>query len=154
MKIIDERGKLFGIINIIDLFILLFGALVIAIVVMFFSANSAMDGVVKQTKITIEVTAIEKDLCDVMRPHKNIFDRIQNKSLGRLVDVEIEPSEEYNISIETGEHVKSNVPDRYDAILTIEAESAEDLYVGKRMSVETKDFMAAGYIIDIEKERE
>ncbi len=154
MKLIDEKGKLFGIINIIDLCILIFGALVVAVVVMFFSANTTMDGAVKQTKITIEVTAIEKDLCDVMRPHKNIFDRVQNKSLGRLVDVKIEPSEEYNISIETGEHVKSEVPDRYDAILEIEAESAEDLYVGKRMSVETKDFTAAGYIIDIEKERE
>lgn len=154
MKIIDEKGKIFGIINIIDLCILVFGALVIAVVVMFFSANSTMDAAVKQTKITIEVTAIEKDLCDAMRPHKNIFDRIQNKSLGKLVDVKVEPSEEYNISTETGEHVKSKVPDRYDAELLIEAESAEDLYVGKRMSVETKDFTAAGYIIGIEKERE
>ena len=154
MKLIDEKGKLFGVINIIDLCILLFGALVIAVVVMFFSANSTMDAAVKQTKITIEVTAIEKDLCDVMRADKKIFDRIQNKSLGRLVDVKIESSEEYNISVETGEHVKTKVPDRYDAILLIEAESAEDLYVGKRMSVETKDFMASGYIIDIEKERE
>ena len=154
MKIIDEKGKLFGIMNIIDLCVLSFGALVIAVVVMFFSANSTMDTEAKQTKITIEVTAIEKDLCDVMRPNKNIFDRIQNKALGKLVDVKIEPSEEYNISIETGEHVKSSVPDRYNAKLLIEAESAEDLYVGKRMSVETKDFMASGYIIDIEKERE
>ena len=154
MKIMDEKGKLFGIINIIDLCILLFGALVIAVVVIFFSANTTMDAAVKQTKITIEVTAIEKDLCDAIRPNKNIFDRIQNKALGKLVDVKVEPSEEYNISIETGEHVKTNVPDRYDVILEIEAESAEDLYVGKRMSVETKDFMAAGYIIDIEKERE
>ena len=154
MKIIDEKGKLFGIMNIIDLCVLSFGALVIAVVVMFFSANSTMDTEAKQTKITIEVTAIEKDLCDVMRPNKNIFDRIQNKALGKLVDVKIEPSEEYNISIETGEHVKSSVPDRYNAKLLVEAESAEDLYVGKRMSVETKDFMASGYIIDIEKERE
>lgn len=152
MKTIDEKGKLFGLINIIDLLILLFGALVIVAVVMFFSTNSTMNTAAKQTKITIEVIAVEKDLCDVMRPHKNIFDRIQNKSLGKLIDVKIEPSEEYNISTETGEHVKSTVPGRYDAILTIEAESPEDLYVGKRMSVETKDFMAAGYIVDIEKE--
>lgn len=151
MKIIDEKGKLFGLVNVIDLCIILFVAIVAAVCVKFFSVNAGIDAKTKQSVIKIEVTAQEKDLCDAMKPGKNISDRIQNKQLGKLVDVEVKPCEEYNVSSETGEHIKSLIPDRYDAVLTIEASSTEDLYVGKRMSVETKDFVAAGYIIDIEK---
>lgn len=151
MKIIDEKGKLFGIVNIIDLCIVLFVALAATVVVMFFSANTSIDSQTKQSRITLEVTAIEKDLCDAMVKDRKIFDKIQNKSLGTLVDVKIEPCVEYNVSRDTGEHIESALPDRYDAVLVIEASSAEDLYVGKRMSVETKDFTAAGYIIDLEK---
>ena len=151
MKIIDEKGKLFGVVNIIDLCIVLFVALAAAVVVMFFSANTSLDAQTKQSRITIEIKSVEKDLCDAMISDRKIFDKIQNKSLGRLVDVEIEPSVEYNVSKNSGEHIKSAVPNRYDAKLVIDATSAEDLYVGKRMSVETKDFTAAGYIIDLEK---
>ncbi len=151
MKIIDEKGKLFGVVNIIDLCIVLFVALAAAVVVMFFSANSNLDAQTKQNIITIEVKSVEKELTDAMAEDKKIFDRIQNQPLGVLTGVEVKPSVEYNISKETGEHVESKVPGRYDAILIIEASSAEDLYVGKRMSVETKDFTAAGYIIDLEK---
>lgn len=150
MKIIDEKGKLFGVLNIIDLLIILFAAAVAAVVIMFLSANSTINSQVQSHKITIEVLAVEKDLCDAMKVDKKIFDRVQNKPLGTLVDVKIEPAVEYNISRETGEHVKSQLPERYNVKLDIEATSSEDLYVGKMMSVETKDFTAAGYIIEKE----
>ena len=151
MKIIDEKGKLFGIVNIIDLCIILFVAVVAAVVVMFFSANSNTEAQATQKRITIEVKAIEKDICDAMLKDKKIFDKVQNKALGTLVDVKIEPSVEYNLSKDTGEHIKSEVPNRFDAELVIDVSSNEELYVGKRMSVSTKDFTAAGYIIDLEK---
>lgn len=151
MKIIDEKGKLFGIVNIIDLCIVLFVAIAASVVVMFFSANSNVDQQATQKRITIEVTAIEKDICDSMVKDKKIFDKIQNKALGTLVDVKIEPSVEYNVSKDTGEHIESEVPNRYDAELVIDVSSNEELYVGKRMSVSTKDFSAAGYIIELEK---
>lgn len=150
MKIIDEKGKLFGIVNIIDLCIVLFVAVVAAVVVMFFSANSTIDQQATQKRITIEVTAIEKDICDAMVKDKKIFDKIQNKALGTLVDVKVEPSVEYNVSRDTGEHIESEIPDRFDAELVIDVTSGEEVYVGKRMSVSTKDFSAAGYIIDLE----
>ena len=151
MKIIDEKGKLFGIVNIIDLCIVLFVAVVAAVVVMFFSANTSTESQVTQKRIMIEVTAIEKDLCDAMVKDRKIFDKIQNKALGTLVDVKVEPSVEYNLSKDTGEHIESEVPNRYDAQLVINVSSDEELYVGKRMSVITKDFSAAGYIIELEK---
>lgn len=151
MKIIDEKGKLFGIVNIIDLCIVLFVAVVAAVVVMFFSANQTIDQQSTQKRITIEVTAIQKDICDAMLKDKKIFDKVQNKALGTLVDVKIEPSVEYNLSKDTGEHLESEVPDRFDAELVIDVSSDEELYVGKRMSVSTKDFTAAGYIIELER---
>ncbi len=147
MKIMDEKGRLFGVLNIIDLLIILFAAVVAAVVIMFLSANSTINKVQTENKITIEVLAVEKDLCDAMKVDKKIYDRVQNKSLGTLVDVRVKPAEEYNISLQTGEHIKSKVPERYNVELDINTASSEDLYVGKIMSVETKDFTAAGYII-------
>ncbi len=152
MKMIDEKGRLFGVLNIIDLCIILFAALVAAVVIMFLSNNSTITNATQNHRITIEVQAVEKDLCNVMQPDRKVYDRVQNKELGTLVDVRIEPTVEYNISRETGEHVKSNVPDMYNVKLDIDASSSEDLYVGKMMSVETKDFTAAGYIIKKESE--
>ena len=81
MKIIDEKGKLFGIVNIIDLCIVLFVAVVAAVVVMFFSANSNTEAQITQKRITIEVTAIQKDICDAMQKDKKIFDKVQNNAL-------------------------------------------------------------------------
>ena len=152
MKMIDEKGRLFGVLNIIDLCIILFASLVAAVVIMFLSDNSTITSATQNHRITIEVLAVEKDLCDAMQTDKKVYDRVQNKELGTLVDVRIEPTVEYNISRETGEHVKSNVPDMYNVELDIDASSSEDLYVGKMMSVETKDFTAAGYIIKKESE--
>ncbi len=147
MKIMDEKGRLFGVLNIIDLLIILFAAVVASVVIMFLSANSTINKAQTENKITIEVLAVEKDLCDAMKVDKKIYDRVQNKSLGTLVDVRVKPAEEYNISLQTGEHIKSAVPNRYNVELDINTVSSEDLYVGKIMSVETKDFTAAGYII-------
>ncbi len=147
MKIMDEKGRLFGVLNIIDLLIVLFVAVVAAVVIMFLSANSTINKAQTENKITIEVLAVEKDLCESMKVDKKIYDRVQNKSLGTLVDVRVKPAEEYNISLQTGEHIKSKVPERYNVELDINTVSSEDLYVGKIMSVETKDFTAAGYII-------
>ncbi len=147
MKIMDEKGRLFGVLNIIDLLIILFVIAVASVVIMFLSANSTINKAQTESKITIEVLAVEKDLCDAMKVDKKIYDRVQNKSLGTLVDVRVKPAEEYNISLQTGEHIKSAVPERYNVELDINTLSSEDLYVGKIMSVETKDFTAAGYII-------
>lgn len=152
MKIMDEKGRLFGVLNIIDLLIVLFAAVVAAVVIMFLSANSTINKAETENKITIEVLAAEKDLCDAMKVDKKIYDRVQNKSLGTLVDVRVKPAEEYNTSLQTGEHIKSAVPERYNVELDINAVSSEDLYVGKIMSVETKDFTASGYIIKKETE--
>lgn len=152
MKMIDEKGRLFGVLNIIDLCIILFASLVAAVVIMFLSNNSTITSATQNHRITIEVLAVEKDLCDAIEVNKKVYDRVQNKELGTLVDARIEPAVEYNISRETGEHVKSYVPDMYNVELDIDASSSEDLYVGKMMSVETKDFTAAGYIIKKESE--
>lgn len=152
MKMMDEKGRLFGVLNIIDLLIILFAAVVASVVIMFLSANSTINKAQTESKITIEVLAVEKDLCDAMKVDKKIYDRVQNKSLGTLVDVRVKPAEEYNISLQTGEHIKSAVPQRYNVELDINTLSSEDLYVGKIMSVETKDFTAAGYIIKKETE--
>ena len=48
MKIINEKGKLFGIINIIDLLIIIFVALVAWVMVMFFSSNKAIVNVLEK----------------------------------------------------------------------------------------------------------
>lgn len=149
MKIINEKGKLFGIINIIDLLIIIFVALVAWVMVMFFSSNSNIAQETKKCRITIEMTAQEKYLYDAIVEDKQIFDKIQNQPLGTLVDKRIEPCVEYNVVPATGEYKETDVPDRYDIELDIDVSSSEDMYVGKRMSVQTKDFTGSGYIIRV-----
>ncbi len=151
MKMIDEKGKLFGVLNIVDILIIVFAVAAVSGAYVFLKKNITKSSPTRTYEITLELKNVEKDFCDSIIPGKTVFDRIQNKQFGVLNDVRIKKSTEYNVSTVDGSVVKVDVPERYNAELDMELTTDTDIYIGKYLSVATKDFTGAGYVIAVEK---
>lgn len=151
MKMIDEKGKLFGVLNIVDILIIVFAAAVVGGAYVFMKNNITKSTPTTTYNVTLELKNVEKDFCDSIIPGKTVMDRVQNKPFGTLNDVRIEPSVEYNVSSMDGTVSRVDVPERYNAELDMEITVDSEIYVGKYLSIATKDFTGAGYVIKSEK---
>ena len=151
MKMVDEKGKLFGVLNIVDILIIVFAVAAVSGAYVFLKKNITKSAPTRTYSVTLELKNVEKDFCDSIIPNKKVFDRIQNKQFGILNDVRIKPSVEYNVSSDDGAISKVQVPERYNAELDMELTTDTDIYIGKYLSIATKDFTGAGYVIAMEK---
>lgn len=150
MKILNEKGKLFGIINIVDLFIIIFLVVAGGVVYSYFNTITRENNENKAYNVILEVQKVDEDVCKAMQKGKTVFDKIENVPFGTLVDFEYYPSEEYSISEIDASVKKVTIPDSYDAKITMKIKTGEDIYIGKQLSIMTKDFTASGHVIGIE----
>lgn len=152
MKLIDEKKRLFGLFNIVDLCILVLVFAVAAAVYYFFSGTVLPDSTPETNySVTIEFTAVEKDLLDAIKTERTVFDKVQNKAFGTLKAVRSEPASEYALSTEDGTVSRVEIPERYDVWVDIEITTDRSLAVGEQLRISTKDFTCAGYIVSITK---
>jgi len=93
MKLIDDRGKLFGLINIIDLLIVL---IVIAVIGRFAWKREAQKPSGVQTQ-TIEVVLLVKDVrdatVDAIKEGDLIRETKSNVVLGKITNIEVKPAD-------------------------------------------------------------
>lgn len=151
MKLFDNNGKLFGKISIVDLFIVVFIIAAAGGSYAFLKKNINESKATQTYNIVLEYRGVDEDFCESIVPGKTIYERVQNLPIGTLKDVEITPDEEYAISSLDGSSIKQRVPGKCDAKLYLEVTTDADMYVGKYLSIGTKDFTGAGYIISVEK---
>ena len=96
-------------------------------------------------------------------PGDELIDRVENRHLGRVVSVEIQPAQILQPNRSTGNLYLQNIPERYDVFVTVEATamftesqiSIADggfiLRAGVSVSVSGPGYNAAGFVIDIER---
>ena len=151
MKIFDDKGRLFSIFNIVDICIIIF------IVAAAVGAYTYISNTVKTSKttehysVTLEIKAAEDYLVEAMQTDRKVFDHVQNKRIGTIEAIRSKPAVEYRTSTLDGKQVEAKVPDCYDVEIDMDITADGKFYVGKRMSIATKDFVGAGYIIKCEK---
>lgn len=151
MKLVDEKGRLFGVFNIVDLCIVVFVVAVAFVAYTFLNNIVTNTAPEKNLRITMELKNVEKELCDAIEVDKTVFDRVGNQEFGMLTDVRIKPAVEVVISKLDGSVNEIEVPNRYNVELDMELTTDEEVYVGKDISIATKDFTGAGYVINLEK---
>lgn len=154
MKIFDEKGRLFGLINIVDLCIIVFVIAAASGAYAFLKNNITKSSPTQTYNVTLEFKGIEKDFGEAIIPGKTVYDRVQSQPFGVLNDVRLKPTVEYNVSNDDGEIKRVTVPDRYTAELDMQLTTDTEIYVGKYLSIATKDFTGAGYVIKMEKVEE
>ena len=151
MKLVDEKGRLFGLFNIVDFCIIIFVAVVAFVAYSFLNNTVTNSTPTRNISITMELKNVEKELCDAIEVDQTVFDRVGNQKFGILTDARVKPATEVVISKLDGSVTEVEVPDRYNVELDMELTTDEEVYVGKSISIATKNFTGAGYVINLEK---
>lgn len=135
MKIIDEKGKLFGKVNLFDLFIL---SLLILIVV--FGLNKYTNKLDVRPVATKEITCklFINNIRDVTRDTIQVGDELTesetNGIMGEILEKEVMASTKH-VTTEAGKVVNAEVPGRYDMLLTVKGQGIvtdEDIILGSK----------------------
>ena len=120
MKIVDEKGKIFGKLNIVDL------GIVLLLILAFASVGYK---VVREKFIERESAVIDYTLCvegvrdqsvqAINMVYENIVDAENEDALGDIIDVRVEQAAKI-VQKTDAEYTKAFYPDKYDLYITIE----------------------------------
>ena len=123
MKIIDNKGRLFGKVSLIDIFVLL---AVVAILAGVYVRNFVLDTTAAGSNPDVTITykakiqGISNLLTDQFHVGDEFFDDTFKASHGVVKEIEIKPHETWQATPD-GDYVKVYPPQRSDVYLTIEA---------------------------------
>lgn len=160
MQIVDEKGKLFGIVNVLDLLFLLIIIIGLLIGWKYFSGR-AIDGTKANVYFVVELKSVKKDFADKIQKGDEIKDSIKGYYLGKVSDIDIKPEISTNWDTISGEFVESESPEDYTVLVEILANGtvkddegfiyAETVpvSVGKEMFIKGKGYAKAGYITKV-----
>ena len=157
MKIIDEKGKLLGIINIIDLLVVF--VIVLAVIFaagkIFPGAESDEIGSQKEMEFTVKVEEVSKYTIDAANLGDPVFDFETGSDIGFISKVDYRPHMEYLVD-------KDNKPvaieslDKYDLFIRVKADFIETdsalmvgnmiVAVGRKVLVYNKYLFVEGQI--------
>lgn len=161
-KIIDEKGRLFGKISIIDVFvIILVLVLAAAIYMRFFTKNET--AVTSEVDFTyqIKVYAVRPTTANNVKAGDKMYSSESGALLGTVTDVEVTDAV-IEIEKSDGTFAEAATGDRCDAVITIDgtgiisngryfADRSFEIAVNDRVEVCTKYCTFGGYIWSIEK---
>ena len=158
MKIINEKGKLFGLINIIDLMVVLILALVVI------GGASRLKGkpiVVNENSkaiITFEVSDVRMATVENIIVGDPIYHYDKGGFIGDIIDVKVEP---YKEPVESnGQWINAEIPEKYVATFTVDADirdnpdvivaGGEQTRIGVQFRVKNKRIAFFGTVMKIE----
>ncbi len=126
MRVIDEKGRLFGTINIIDLLVL---AMIVLAVIFFagrmFPGKEAGDGGIQRSmEYTVKVEEVSKYTVDEANVGDAVFDYETGSNIGVISGVSHHPHTEYVVD-KNNEAVAIDSLDKYDLFITIKADFIE-----------------------------
>ncbi len=159
MKIIDKKGRLFGLINIVDLLvIILLLALVMVGVKRFGNKAAVGEATTKKGVITAEVKDVRDVTANNIKVGDPIYDYDKGTYLGKIITAEVEP---YKDKTEyQGKFYNAEVPDKFRVIITIDADVKEtqDFYqvgteqvrIGAEMRIKNKSITTFMTILGVE----
>lgn len=163
MKLIDKKGKLFGLINAIDLCIIVVIVVIIAGAVYKFKFmdKTSNTAAMQNVTYTVKIEKIRNYVFDNVEVGDELFDKTSGNDIGKIVKVDSEQATE-NIQLNNGTYIKGNVENRINVILTVEAPAVKnnsgtfvnrtyELLVGSQKKFMTKYFECDGYINSIEQ---
>lgn len=138
MKIIDNKGKLFGLLNVIDLLVIL---MVIVVVVVgakrLKNVPSISSADAKEGIVTFEISEVRKVTVDNIAVGDPLYEYDKGNYIGKIVDVQSGPFQK-EVDYQ-GKWVLANVPEKYKVIVKVQApiKESQDFYVvgGEQMRI-------------------
>ncbi len=158
MKIINEKGKLFGIINIIDLSILLIIGLIIVGAFMRMRTKPIIANETTEGIITFEIADIRMVSIENMIVGEPMYFYDKGTYIGEIIDVSYEPYKEV-VEFE-GKWISAEVPEKYVALLKVKSNvkdspdvviaGGEQIRVGALMRLKNKSVTFFGTVLGVE----
>ena len=121
-KLLDDKGRLFGIINIIDIAVILIVLLLAAAVYVKYNVLEKTSVSAENTPITYEITieGIRQSALDTLRSGDTLYSA-EGGAIGVISAVSSNPAREKSPLMD-GSFVISEIPERYDVTLVIQAD--------------------------------
>lgn len=160
MKLIDKKGKLFGLINIIDLLFLVI--LLVALVggYMRFKDSSIVAESTNKGKITLMVEEVRQPTIDNIKVGQDIYHYDKGIYFGKITSTSVRPFKE-PIDLE-GEWIDAEVPGKYTVYVDLDVEitqneksymiGGEEIRVGNSYRVKSKTSTFTGVCVGISVE--
>lgn len=122
--VMDQKGKLFGKISIIDLLILAFVIVAVAATAykFHFSAHKDVNTANGQIVYTLKVQGVRDFTANQLAVGDAVYDKESNKEIGEITQIRKEDAEEF-VNMADGTFVMQNIPNKYDLYLTIESDA-------------------------------
>lgn len=119
--IIDEKGKIFGKINIIDLLaVLIIVVSVAAVCFKFgFSAHKNVGSAGDEITYVMKVKAIRDTSADALNIGDSLTEKTTKKKIGKIIDKRVEPAKEVVNKADGTLTREVEVPGRYDVYITV-----------------------------------
>jgi hypothetical protein len=157
VKLIDEKGKLFGIVNIIDL------AVVLVLVAGGLGAYHRFAGGMPQATVpvvmTLWVEGVRQPTVDALVKGDVVHELTTNGTLGTLTVKEVKPHVK-EAPTDAGKFVLSEIPGKFDLSLTVEGSAIEsggglivggkDWRVGNNLTIKTNKAAVNAIFVKIE----
>lgn len=159
MKIIDKRGRLFGLINIVDLLIIVLLLALVAVGVKRFGNKAAVgEATTKKGVITAEIKDVRDVTAKNVKVGDPIYDYDKGTLIGKIITAEVEP---YKDKTEyQGKFYNAEVPGKYRVIVTLDADvketqdfyqvGTEQIRIGAEMRIKNKSITSFMTILGIE----
>lgn len=164
MRLLDEKGRIFGKVSIIDVLIVV---ILLGVAGWFgyamFGKNLHKDVAERERtiEITVVTTGIRPTTAEAIKKSTRMFEFKTGAYIGDLVGVRIEPAEVWTVSAD-GRLLRMKTEDRVDAYVTIrgQARIGEDVIimngvevrVGTSIGLKSKMAVFTGYITDMNLE--
>lgn len=163
MKIINEKGRLFGILNIFDLFVVLLIISLIAGVYFVFIRDN--DNITKENVRVVYELQLEdarKELyIDAFSSGEKVYFKESDILIGTIVDIRAEDGYEYETDV-NGEWVFAHTEGFYDITLIIEADAVKsgegyiiqnnwNAFTGTSIEFSTRRYTTIGQVISLEE---
>ncbi len=150
MKMTDNKGRLFGIINVVDLLIILVAAAIVVVGYKFLSTAVTEPAEQKTQLVTMEIVKKRESFCQSIKIGDEVIEKVNNVPYGIVKAVSYKPAEEYSVSQVDGTVKLVQVPERFDATVVLEVPVTESVQVGKLLSLKAKHFTGSGYVLAVE----
>ncbi|MFW0860669.1 MAG: DUF4330 domain-containing protein [Dethiobacter sp.] len=160
---VDDKGKVFGLINIIDLIVLIFVvALVLGGAYRIYGPRQNGD-IFQQEGDAVQLKGrvfdVSQHTVDVIQKGDILIDTAARLPFGEIISVETVPHRRL-VDTAEGKVMLSEVPERFDVILSIKGRAqlseyairiaSHDVRVGSRIVLGARDYMVATTILRVE----
>jgi hypothetical protein len=160
MALIDDKGKVFGKINLIDLTLVLGIVIAVAIAFVFLTKQGKVVTIKEDKTIqyTMLVKAIRPEVAKFIKKGDIVKKQLTKNPIGTVKDIEISPARVL-IDTDEGKRIVTTSPVEVDASITIETKGRtgadiistgnEVLNAGDRFNIITKWFLGDAVIVDL-----